>query len=101
MPQIKRRFSRIDLFSKMECAGWHMTNEKPDIDRKDSLRRCRFFEGYLECHNRTCNRNCRMPIYIAESESLIIIEEYLTYNTISIARQNWLALMGNGDYIVQ
>jgi len=45
LPQIKRIFSEIDLFSKNECAGgtrlmrkWHKTDEKRDIDRKDSLR---------------------------------------------------------------
>ena len=45
LPHIKRIFSGIDLFSKKECAGdtrlmrkWHMTDEKRNIDRKDSLR---------------------------------------------------------------
>ena len=34
--QIKRRFSRIDLFSKKECAGG-TGQMKKDMDRKDSL----------------------------------------------------------------
>ena len=36
--QIKRRFSRIDLFFEEGVCRWHMTDEKRDLDRKDSLR---------------------------------------------------------------
>ncbi len=31
LPQIKRIFSRIDLFSKKVCARWHMTDETEKI----------------------------------------------------------------------
>ena len=46
--QIKRRFSRMDLFSKMECAGgtWLMR----DIDRKRFLKKMQliYFEGLVQ-----------------------------------------------------
>ena len=33
--QIKRIFSRIDLFFKEGVCRWHMTDEKRNIDHKD------------------------------------------------------------------
>ena len=33
--QIKRRFSRIDLFFEEGVCRWHMTDEKRNIDHKD------------------------------------------------------------------